>query len=631
MARRRKRKRFQPRFFLTLFILAAAVVAVVLLINKITGKEEIQLEASPWESASPAPTATPKPSLPPNVTVVRAESANPSKLGFSAEAAIGRKTVSGYTRENPISFGRDVEYSAIPGILTFGGNSYRNTFCYGTPVMSDHRLREQWSVSIGALGSWSGTGWTGMPLIIHWPDETLQIMNVSDTYKKQEGGLTEVIYPAMDGNIYFLDLLTGKSTRNAIPAGVVQKGTACLDPRGYPLLFVGQGIPVENDEGNKAAKIRVYNLITQEEIYSFGGFDWIGRRAWQAYDSSPMISDDTLVYGGENGVLYSSKLNAQYDPSTATMTIAPETLVKLRYDGNGYSKSDKAGARWYGIESSVAAFRNFAFFTDNGGRLQCVDLNTMTLKYVVDVTDESDSTVVIEESYDDNTIYLYTGSQVRVENGDAGAGYGYSYQRKINGLTGAVVWEQKHLCSIGDSSASGGLVATPHVGKATSNLSNLVIYSLSLAVQTGQTGIVSAPASETTEPEGTDENGGSAAMDGTTQDTAPGQTGSYRLGGRIVAYDKGTGQIVWAVEQSNDYWSSPVVVYDDAGRGYLIQCDRGGGVTMYDASNGTQLHSIDLGSRIDSTPAVFGNYLVVGTRGKDGAGKSAKIACIRIS
>ncbi len=631
MARRRKKKRLQPRFFLTLFVLAAVVVAVILLFNQIMGKEEIRLEATPIPTATPAPTATPKPSLPPNVTVVRAESANPGKLGFSAEAAVGRKTVSSYTRQNPLSFGRDVEYTAIPGILTFGGNGYRNTFCYGTPVMSDHRLREQWSVPIGALGSWTGTGWTGMPLIVHWPDETLQIMNVSETYKKQEGGLTEVIYPAMDGNIYFLDLLTGKSTRNAIPVGVVQKGTACLDPRGYPLLFVGQGIPVENDEGNKAAKIRVYNLITQEEIYSFGGFDWIGRRAWQAYDGSPIISDDTIVYGGENGVLYSSKLNAQYDPSAATLTIDPEPLVKLRYDGNGYSKSDKAGARWYGIESSVAAFRNFAFFTDNGGRLQCVDLNTMTLKYVVDVTDESDSTVVIEESYDENTIYLYTGSQVRVENGDAGTGYGYSYQRKINGLTGAVIWEQKHLCSIGNSSASGGLVATPHVGKATSNISNLVIYSLSLAVQTGQTGGIAAPAFETAEPGDADENDGSAAPSDTAQDMAPGQTGSYQLGGRIVAYDKGTGQIVWAVEQSNDYWSSPVVVYNDAGRGYLIQCDRGGGVTMYDASNGTQLHSIDLGSRIDSTPAIFGNYLVVGTRGKDGAGKAAKIACIHIS
>ena len=31
--------------------------------------------------------------------------------------------------------------------------------------------------------------------------------------------------------------------------------------------------------------------------------------------------------------------------------------------------------------------------------------------------------------------------------------------RKINGLTGAVIWEQKWPCSIGDEKASGGIVS----------------------------------------------------------------------------------------------------------------------------------------------------------------------------
>lgn len=636
--RRRKRRRLSPRFFVTILILAGLAVSVFLLVKKIKGDDtDVVAVATPVPTATPGPTATPKPSLPPNVTVVRAESANPSKLGISGEVAVSRKTVSGYSRENALSFGRDVEYSEIPGVLTFGGNNYRNTFSFGTPIVSNKRLAEQWSVPIGALGNWSGTGWTGMPLIIHWPNETLRFMNVTDALKTQQGGLTEIIYPAMDGNIYFLDLLTGKATRDPIAAGVVQKGTACIDPRGYPVLYVGQGIPVENDEGNKAAQIRVYNLITQELIYTFGGFDWFGYRTWQAYDGSPIINNDAIVYGGENGVLYTSRLNTSYDASTGTLTMDPELLVKLRYQGNGYSKSDKADTRWYGIESSVAAFRNFAFFTDNGGRLLCVDMNTMSVKYAVDVTDESDASVVIEESFDDNTIYLYTGSQVRVENGDAPAGYGYSYQRKINGLTGAIVWEKKQLCSIGDATASGGLVATPHVGKATSNISNLVIYALSLAVQTGQTGaaVTAAPAAASAAPaqdaqDAATESGEDLTGDaGGANPTASG--GTYQLGGRLVAYDKGTGEIVWAIEQSNDYWSSPVVVYDDGGRGYLIQCDRGGIMTFYDASDGTQLNTVDLGSRIDSTPAVFGNYIVVGTRGKGGAGKAAKIACIKIS
>ena len=40
----------------------------------------------------------------------------------------------------------------------------------------------------------------------------------------------------MDGKIYFFELNTGKATRSPIDMGVVNKGTAALDPRGYPQL-----------------------------------------------------------------------------------------------------------------------------------------------------------------------------------------------------------------------------------------------------------------------------------------------------------------------------------------------------------------------------------------------------------
>jgi hypothetical protein len=601
--------------------LLGAVIIVLLLVKKVGSDSEEALEATPVPTATLAPTATPKPALPDDVTVTRADSANPSKYGFETMISYQGADTTSYTRENKVSFGRNLEYASLPGVFTFGGNNYRDSFAYGTASITEKRLREHWSKTIGSLGSWSGTGWTGQPLIVQWPAETVSVMNVNQSYKDSGEPLTEVIYPAMDGNIYFLELESGAATRDVINTGIVQKGTSCVDPRGYPLLFVGQGIPVENDQGNNAAYVRVYSLISGEQIYEFGGFDWFARRTWQAYDGSPIISDDTIVYAGENGVLYTSKLNAQFDAAAGTVSIDPERLVKMRYEASGYSRSDAAGSRWYGIESSVAAFRNYVYYTDNGGRLQCVDINNMQLKYVVDLTDETDSTVVIEESYEDNTIYLYTGSQVRVSNGDLGAGYGYSYQRKINGLTGAVIWEQKWICSIGDETSSGGNVATPHVGKG--QISDLVIFSLSLAAQSGATDTETAVDEE-------------AGEDGETQALSEPQPvaeadGTYSLGGRIVALDKSTGSVVWSVEQSNDYWASPVVVYDEQGRAYLVQCDRGGYVTLYDASNGEKLNSIDLGSRIDSTPAVFNNMLIVGTRGKGGAGKTQKIVCIKIS
>ncbi len=619
--KRRKKKRFrmQPRFFLILFVLVAAVLLIVWGIKKLTSDDaDPNAVATPVPTATPAPTSTPKPSLPPNVAVIRDESAAAARLGFQTGIRIGGDDKSSYSRENAVSFGRDTEYAAVEGILTFGGSNYRNSFTYGIQSVSEKRMREAWSEPLGAISTWSGTGWTGQPLIVKWPDATLKIMNVAESFKTQEGGLTEVIYPAMDGKIYFLELSTGKQTRTPINAGVVQKGTACLDPRGYPLLYVGQGIPVQNDQGNNAASIRVYSLIDCAEIYKFGGYDWFSYRAWQAYDGSPIIANDTIVYGGENGVLYTAKLNTAFDAAAGTISVAPERLVKYRYNGSGYSRTDGQG-RWYGIESSISAFRNFLFFTDNGGRLQCVDVNSMQLKYVVDVTDESDSSVVIEESFEDTTVYLYTGSQTRATASGLDDGFGYSYQRKINGLTGKVIWEKKQMCSIGDASNSGGLVATPHVGRSTSNIGNLVIYSLSLAV---------LPQEETAvQPQ----TGGVTTATTTAAPVSTAAPSGHTVGGRIIAYDKTTGDQLWALSQSNDYWASPVVIYDASGKGYLIQCDRGGIITMYDALTGTKLTTLDAGSRIDSTPAVFGDYLVVGTRGKGGSGKAAKIVGIKIS
>ena len=622
MARRRKKRiRMQPRFFLVLVTILGVVIIALLLIKKVSNDSEAALEATPVPTATLAPTATPDPALPEDVTVTRSDSANPNSYGMEGTISANGSDTSSYSRESKVSFDRNINYSDLPGILTFGGNSYRDTFAYGTASISEKRIRQQWSKTIGALGNWSGTGWTGQPLIVQWPAETVAVMNVKDAYKTGEP-LTEVIYPAMDGNIYFLDLETGNATRDVINTGIVQKGTGCIDPRGYPLLYVGQGIPVENEQGNNAAYVRVYSLISGEEIDRFGGFDWFSRRTWQAYDSSPIISNDTIVYAGENGVLYTSKLNAVFDIEAGTVSLDPERLVKMRYEGSGYSRSDATGSRWYGVESSVAAFRNYAFFTDNGGRLQCVDLNTMKLKYVVDVTDDTDASVVIEESYDNNTIYLYTGSEVKTANGGLGDGYGYSYQRKINGLTGEVIWEQNWICSIGDETTSGGIVATPHVGKY--QISDLVIYSFSFAAQSNGT-----VTNDTADGDADADDAEGAAQ--SVAAPVPDENGNYTVGGRIVALDKSTGTVVWSIEQDNDYWSSPVVVYDEQGRGYLLQCDRGGYITLYDAQYGTELNQLDLGSRIDSTPAVFNNMLVVGTRGKGGSGAAPKIYCIKIS
>ena len=147
MARKRRRKkrfRMQPRFFLVLLVLAALAVGAVFLVKKIKEKTapETDAEATPLPTATAAPTATPKPALPANVTVVRSENANPSKFGFETEIMANGKSTTSYSRSDKLSFGRDTEYTGVSGLLTFGGNNYRNTFTFGVQTVTEKRLRD---------------------------------------------------------------------------------------------------------------------------------------------------------------------------------------------------------------------------------------------------------------------------------------------------------------------------------------------------------------------------------------------------------------------------------------------------------------------------------------------------------
>jgi outer membrane protein assembly factor BamB len=86
--------------------------------------------------------------------------------------------------------------------------------------------------------------------------------------------------------------------------------------------------------------------------------------------------------------------------------------------------------------------------------------------------------------------------------------------------------------------------------------------------------------------------------------------------GLLCAMDKNTGDIVWQVPQDFYSWSSPVLVYDPKGKGYLVACDSGGKMSLYDALSGKLLDSISLGSNVEGSPAVYDNMIVIGTRGQ---------------
>lgn len=266
----------------------------------------------------------------------------PSKFGLKTGIYVDTEKVETYTRPEPITFGRGADYTDLEGIITFRGNNYREGASYGTADIKAGSLKKTWPEPVktgsvsksGGDGSWTGSGWTGQPLIVKWPEETKQIMNLYPE-KKADPDLVEVIYACLDGKIYFLDLKDGSPTRPAIKtkAGPI-KGTCSLYPSGIPMLFVGQGDALPGG----VVKYRIYSLIDYKLLHTFGTDDPNKHRGWEAYDSSALIDakTDTLIEPGENGILYTIKLNTKYDPQAGTLSIKPDGPVKFNYTSSQY-------------------------------------------------------------------------------------------------------------------------------------------------------------------------------------------------------------------------------------------------------------------------------------------------------
>ena len=85
-------------------------------------------------------------------------------------------------------------------------------------------------------------------------------------------------------------------------------------------------------------------------------------------------------------------------------------------------------------------------------------------------------------------------------------------------------------------------------------------------------------------------------------------------GGTLVALDKATGEEVWAFETQVYSWCTPTVFYDQNGDGYILYCTAGQYLYLLDARTMEILDSKNLGGTIEATPALYGNYAVVGTR-----------------
>lgn len=495
------------------------------------------------------------------------EATKPEKLGIVSELMVDGSLTPDYRRKEPIYFDPETPYSDLEGVVTFRGNHLRSGGSFGTANIVQRKLHKKWSVPTGRLkkgygkGYWTGSGWTGQPLIVRWTDDQKRQMNLFEQ-KKQKPGLTEVVYSTMDGKVYFLDLEDGSKTREEISVGLPFKGAGALNPNGdTPMVFLGPGD--SGPEKEQYARAYIYSLINGEKLYEYGGKDPFALRIFHGFDSSPLVDSktDTLIEPSENGILYTMKLNTNMQDGK--LSIAPEEIVKLRYETARSSEE----SYWLGMEDSAVVWKNYLYIADNGGNLLCIDLNTMKIVWAQDVADDTNGSPVF--SMEDGVPYLYIATSLhwtasrRLKLGDVPL-------FKINAITGEYVWKRSYLCNT-VAGISGGVQATPVVGRG--NIENLVIFPIA-------------------------------------------RTPSVR-GGRLVAFDKKTGKEVWNLKMKRYAWSSPVAVYDDQQRAYLIQCDSVGNMFLIDGATGSVLDSVFFDANIEATPAVFGNTVVVGTRGQE--------------
>ena len=499
--------------------------------------------------ATTVPETEPEPTYEPAYT----DASNPDNWKINWQVYQGSSLVESYSRPEPITFGYAEDYTQLEGIVTFRGNNYRTGATYGTANVVNQTLSKKWGKDISSFNKWTGCGWTGQPLVVRWDEETKAIMNLYAD-KKAKADLVEVIYATLDGNIYFYDLEDGSYTRDPIWVGMNFKGAGSLDPRGYPLIYVGAG----DSANGKAPHMFIISLVEGKILHEISGSDSIAHRRWFAFDSAPLVDaeTDTLIWPCESGVLYTIKLNSQYDKSAGTLSIAPETIAKARYTTNT--------GRSLGCESSTLVVGGYLYFADNGGMFFCIDLNTMQPVWAQDTHDDVNATPVFQWE-EDGKGYIYTGTSMEYGNGTC-------YIHKLDAATGEIVWEKKYEKVSYNSAVSGGVLSSPVLGEKGTDLEGLIIYSISRTPTPG--------------------------------------------GGTLVALDTDTGEVVWEKTLTNYAWSSPATIRTAEGKTYLILFDSVGKATLFEGKTGEVLSTLSLGSNVEASPIVFENTIVVGTRGQ---------------
>jgi len=255
-------------------------------------------------------------------------------------------TVPGFTVGRP--------WGTTAGVTMFRGNPTRTFYGVGpvpdTPTVAWRYPDAQMcspSSEGGETRIWCGMGWTGQPSLWERPD-----------------GVTELIFGAYDSAVHFVDAATGEDLRPEFQTGDIIKGSVTLDPDGFPLLYFG----------SRDNRLRILALDREEptELWAMEANEVNG--IWNDdWDSNPVIVDDIMYEGGENGWFFAVQLNRGYD-SDGKVIVDPVKLVQMP----GYNDELLANSgRNVSIESSVLVFEERVYFANSGGRIVGLDVSNV--------------------------------------------------------------------------------------------------------------------------------------------------------------------------------------------------------------------------------------------------------------
>ncbi len=473
---------------------------------------------------------------------------SPENYGVTEHFRISGNMADAYHRQDTATFGLDDSDT-------------------GADVNIKGELAQLWKTPVGAsVGVTSGLNWKGEAVIVKWDDETRLASAILDD-KKAKAGLTEVIFPALDGKIYFLDLADGTKTREPIAVGCPMSGSAEIINNGRPVLVVGLG------DCTKTANTCyvVIDLFTNRKMLSFGerkNFAMSFPEEIYNFSCKPVVSSDgtTMITRGENGVFYSwvvRKASGEENEVSLAQELEYTYGVKTDNKDKDSGNDDESGADILTGTAGIAAWGSYIFTGDDAGNLVCIDINDWHMVWIKNLGSKITGTPVLEEDEASGTVYLYVGTSI-----DNKGKAGMAYMCKLNAANGDIIWQRNEEVKI-PKYADGGVIVSPCLGK--NGLSSYVYF------------------------------------------TVAGDGG--RNAGRLFCLNKTNGGAVYTVDTKYYTKSNPVALYSLTGASYLMLTDIKGNLFLLDAETGECKFTLRLKEELASTPAVYEGKLVVGTVG----------------